>query len=1189
MNFYGPSEASVTTLLNDTITTETHPRNIGNSVGCNTWIVDASDHKRLAPIGTTGELLLSGPVLARGYLHDIGKTNDAFIGTQPWSQEPRRLYKTGDLVHYNSDGSLTYVGRKDDSQIKIRGQRVELGEIEHHLQLVIPEIRSVAVDMLEQSSKGRTLAAFLHLSVTPTDSIMSTITQKMELTLGESLPSFMIPNAVVFIPTLPLTLAGKVDRRRLREIGQKSLATKTAIFLGDTTSNIQPPSTDLENQMQALWAEVLNIPARSIGVTAPFFSIGGDSITAIQVVGQSRSLGLSLTTYDVLQQKTIANICKIIESKSLATVQIQHDEVKPGKNFELSPIQREHFLLMPRGNNRYQQSFLLRLVHLKPVAEIRNAVEKVVGAHAMLRSRFTRCANGEWAQMILDPSSDSFCFQAVPSTSVDQIREDMDRKIDIEAGPVFAVGVVDYEESRVLYLTAHHLVVDQVSWRVMLYELEDILMNQSTSIARENLSFPSWSRQQAVYSKSILSKQKILVFDVPKANLAYWGIENVHNTYEEAISTNFSLDKTTSASLLGNCNDPLRTEPVEIFLAAVFHSFNASFPDREPPALFSEGHGREPWDDSLDLSRTVGWFTTMFPLAVKSVSNIIELIIRIKDARRSIPNRGWSYFTAHHLNDHSNKPLDAEIVFNYLGHYQQLERKDAPFELMPVETPAFSRPGSNVRRPSPFEISVIAQKGQIRFDFLFDRRIQHQDRIHQWIEQCRCSLEEAASILPTLKARYTLSDFPLLPSNLIDFDVILFEIFPQLPSDIEDIYPCTAMQRKMQQSQTKDSGCYEATTIWKISPISDTNFVDIPRLQSAWQMLVDGNSILRTCVIDLHGQSFQIVLQSYQADVVVLDGIDQCSNPTMFDEVSKVSRQVRPMHRMTLSPQASGVVLCKLEMSHTLMDGAALSVLLQQLASAYELPLHPGQTDVILYKDYIQHLQTSDRTDALHYWSNYLAAARSCTFPLTDLASTFGSSNSINVDLATLQDSLHPFCKIQGITISTLLHTIWSLVLRLYTQQSSISFGYLVSGRDIPLSGIQSLIGPVFNLLPCHVSLGEDMTLHGALELLHADNVKSVQYNDFSLPETSEGEGLFNTLVNFRKYATSESADVGASSEASIMFEPVDGYDPFEVSPLHISLEHISRILRITITVLKMALTRWNIVRHRRRYSRTRP
>lgn len=1153
MNLYGPTECSVLAVVNPNVTLQSQPRNIGRPVGCTGWVVEDSDHNRLAPIGTTGELLIEGPLLARGYLNEDLKTQHIFIENPDWTQAPKRLYKTGDLVRYNSDGTLTYVGRKDDEQIKITGQRVELGEIESHLRSVLPAANAITVSLIQQETKKPVLAGFIGLLTTSRTTVESMI-KRASSQLRERLPSYMIPRVFIHTEAIPLTSAGKTDHRQLRELGLKSMSGGNAIYLDNTSHRIQGPSTELERQMRVIWADILNVPTSDIGVASPFFTVGGDSITAIQVVGRCRSQNIAVTTYEILQHKTIANICKIIDGKGELRPRPEVEELKAGALFELSPIQHDFFQLMPEGNNFFQQSFLLGLSHQIARESVIDAVDKIVRSHSMLRSRFQPMDDGRWIQRIAEQSTGNDYLFSSHQGDIEVIRRQVDDTIDIEKGPVFAVGLSESGNGQALYLTAHHLVIDLVSWRIVLRDLEEILLDAQRTPAKEPLSFPSWSRLQAEYSRTSLGGSRDLPLAVPPANYQYWGLEGSSNTYEETTSDFFVLEDELSTMLLGNCNTPMRTEPVELFLAAIFHSFRVCFPDRGPPALYNEGHGREPWDDSLDLSRTVGWFTTMYPLNVEAGDDIADIVRRSKDARRSVPCNGWPWFTSRHYNDNDEHRLEPEIIFNYQGHYQQLERKDALFKLLSVGTPSFARQGSNVKRQSVFEVSVAVHEKRVRFDFVFNRHLPKQERIYGWVEQCRRSLQQIASSLPELEPQYTLNDFPLLPPHFDEFHAFIDRISPQLPSEIEDVYPSSPMQRKMYLSQASGSGCFQATSIFKATPTHGGE-IDLGRLRKAWQSVVDRNSILRTCVMDLDHKILQIVLHDYQADLVFVgENEPRDKQKSLFDSLPVSAQKLRPMHRMTFSWQATAI-LCKLEMSHALMDGASLAILLQQLASTYDSqpdlaynPGHDPSRNILTYKDFIQHLQTDRSSNIIEHWKTYLEAAKPCLFPsdANQSMSTWVSSRSIAVDLSGLNPLIHPFCKQHGITLSTLFQTVWSLVLRIFTEQDDVSFGYLVSGRDIPLKGIEQAIGPFFNLLCCHLHLDGAMTLQDALEVAQADGVESARFQDFSLPEieTDESSRLFNTLINFRKYA----ADGGGKGNASIAFESVDGYDPFDVS-----------------------------------------
>ena len=1158
INFYGPTECSVTTLINPQVTAQTNPKNIGSAVGCTTWIVDATDHNKLAPVGTIGELLIEGPVLARGYLNDSAKTQDVFVENPIWAERSKRLYKTGDLVRYESNGTMTYLGRVEATQVKIRGQRIELGEIEYHLHSLLPEARNIAVDLLQQDSKSPALAAFIDFGDRPMADKASSTMEALGMDLQEKIPTHMVPGIFIPIERTPLNTAGKIDRPRLRQLGLESISSGSAIFLGGAKSKGGQPSTPVEKQMQLIWSYVLNIAESEIGVDTPFLNLGGDSISAIQVVGRCRTKGITITTYDILRQKTLGNICRDIQTNVNSRDQVELDEVEIEEPFELSPIQRAHFQLMPHGNNFFQQSFLLQLSRRIPKQDIARAIDLIVRSHSMLRSRFSKNQDGRWMQRVVKNSTGSYTFNSHEHSDVETVRLRTEHAIDIVQGPVLGADLFDSDGGQFLYLTAHHLVIDLVSWRIVLQDLEEILLDLQIEPAKEPLTFPKWCRLQAEYSHRHLPVVQKPPLAVPHLKNEYWGMTGASNTYENSISESFVLDEDHSTSLLGNCNTPLRTEPVEVFLAAVFHSFRTSFTERGPPALFNENHGREPWDSSLDLSRTVGWFTTMFPLNVEASDDIVEVVSRTKDARRSVPGNGWPYFTSLHLHDEGNGRVDPEIIFNYQGHYQQLERKDAMLQLIPIASPSFSRSGSNVQRPSLFEVSVAVLQKRIRFDFVFSGHMLRQRQIRGWIQQCRNSLEQAALCLAQTKKRYTLSDFPLLPSSLKGFSNLIDDILQKMPSRIQDIYPCSPMQRMMFLSQIKTSGCYQASSTWKAIPVQKEAVIDLVRLQKAWQMVVARNAILRTCVLYFDDQALQIVLENHHADTVTVNKDDWSTQQSLFGSLPRLSQTTRPMHRMFVCQESAAVVLCKLEIHHALMDGASMAVLLRELASAYDSGSDAFQ-EVSTYKDFIRHLHTSRPSSTTNHWRGYLKNVVPCHLHC-DVAKSDGSLfdlSSTEVDLEGVREKLQPFCNENGVTMSTLFQSVWALVLRLYTCKDSVCFGYLVSGRDIPLKGIEQSIGPFFNLLCCSLQLPDTMTLQSAVEAAHTDYVDNVRYQDFSLPEImDEPPDLFNTLLNFRKYAVSGKAE----ARSSIAFEPMDGYDPFEVSSSNHELLNTSHI-----------------------------
>ena len=327
MNMYGPAECTIYSTGVTNISVNDHPQNIGRGVGARLWIADPHDHNLLTPIGVVGELLIEGPILARSYLKDEAKTNTAFIQDPPWLQEeqgdqPHRLYKTGDLVRYAPDGSIVYLGRKD-TQVKVRGQRVELGEIEHQIQRCTSGSLEVAVEVVTPADAGgkSTLAGFICVGV-DTDVVdelnmvlttpaacqrLQTIIQDIQPRLRQVLPGYMVPSGYVPLSRMPISASAKTDRKRLRQLAS-TLSMRHLTAFSAPAMERRPPSTALEKRLHKLWAENLKIDADTIGIDDNFFQLGGDSVTAMRLVAAVRDLGVSLTVDSIFKNPTLASM-----------------------------------------------------------------------------------------------------------------------------------------------------------------------------------------------------------------------------------------------------------------------------------------------------------------------------------------------------------------------------------------------------------------------------------------------------------------------------------------------------------------------------------------------------------------------------------------------------------------------------------------------------------------------------------------------------------------------------------------------------------------------------------------------------------------------------------------------------------------------------------------------------------------
>ncbi|KAE8368382.1 hypothetical protein BDV27DRAFT_154089 [Aspergillus caelatus] len=1175
---YGPAECTIwASHANPSATVS--PANIGSGTACRYWVVETSDYNRLAPVGCVGELLIEGPNVARGYLNEPEKTRDAFVESPAWmhgKEAPQyKFYRTGDLVRYNPDGTLNIAGRKD-SQVKFHGQRIELGEIEFHLRAQ----RAVEAGMVTLPKtgpcKGKLVAVVALSDLQPlalegdcvelvSDDAKSTaqpLILEIEEELSSVLPSYMVPSVWIVLDSIPLTASRKINRVPITRWVTGITEDTYRRIVNISSASVNLPTTALEKQLAQVWSQVLNIPEKSIGLNRSFMSLGGDSITAMQVVSRCRATGIKLTVQDILLPKSLAAVVSRASSIGDRAVTRQETYDVP---FSLSPIQNVYFndVVRQASQHHYNQSVLLRLTRPFPTAAVSSAIEQIVARNSMLRAKFIRSDNGEWSQMVQSQSNGSFKIGYHSAANRQQMLDVINasqRNVDIEKGPIFVVdhfNLCDEEkgEAQLLSLIAHHLVVDAVSWHVIVAQLEASLLSQSSS-PHDPMPFHNWAQEQCHFGEQLVPKS-VLPNDIPPANLLYWGMQELP-TWKNVEEARFTIDDNTTSLLLGAANTALRTEPIDILLAAIQQSFNQTFTDRAVPAIFSEGHGREPWDTSIDLSETVGWFTTFYPVhrRMRKDESIKDSIKRTKDVRRSFTDNGFSYFSCRHYSAEGRKAFNdhraMEICFNYLGQAQQLERSDALLKEEPLRADEeIQNIGEGMGRLAVFDISAAIAFGQLGVSFFFNRDMGRQEQIRDWVNRCEKVIQSAVQDLVASSMEHTLSDFPLMRISYPALSNFTNTVLPTLgisPDNVEDLYPCSPIQEGILLSQTRQPGTYEVRQLFEVVPRSDVGAVDLPRLLKAWQQTVDRHSILRTVFIgSLSGDGVydQLVLRSYQATVhhLTFSGVDVVS--LFQDQQSPDYTKPVPGHRLTIceSPES---IYCQIELSHTLVDGTSLALLVRDFVSAYEntLPAGPGP----LYSEYIRYLDSLSKSASLKYWTDRLAGAQPCHFPNMRIGNGDSASETktfkdmlIHIDE---DGKLQKFCESQSITMSNLVQAAWGMVLRAYTSKEDVMFGYMASGRDVPLDGIYDAVGPFINLLVCRLHLVDDLSVYKLLKDIQLSYMNNLPHQQTSLAAIQHGLGnkdvaLFNTVLSLQRQPSRGPAP-------QVDFHIVDQADPTE-------------------------------------------
>jgi amino acid adenylation domain-containing protein/non-ribosomal peptide synthase protein (TIGR01720 family) len=1200
-NAYGPAECSVI------FSVQPHPRsedpgNIGFSTGCVGWVVHPEDHCRLMPLGCPGELVIEGPIVGDGYLSDSEETARAFIEAPPWRREfaaipTRLLYRTGDLVECTGDGSFRFIGRKD-TQVKLHGQRLELADVEHHLHRSFPEARQAIADILRSSHEsghgdGRPktlLVAFVCLPLSssaekeeheeslfhPPNDEFRAACAIAESRLSETLPSFMVPAVFLPLSHMPQTKSGKADRRYL--LGQAELLPWERIQeFRVTRGQPQMPSGEREEKLQQIWARTLNRAAHEIGINESFFRLGGDSVSAMQVAASCKTSGFNVTVADIFRHPTISKLAqKVQESRrnpQFLPKTVQEDPID--KLFHLSPIQQLFFEHVPDGHNKFTQEFLLRVTKPASSSKIRKAIEEIVTQHSMLRARFEQDSDGNWGQIVRRDVATSFHLHEHRISSIDnhdhlqKMFSASQSMLDIQHGPMFVVDVIETDgHEQYLGLMAHHLVIDMVSWRVLFQNLEDILSMDCPS-QPVSMPFQQWCRLQKEYAAESLDPQTALSTNIPAAPLGYWGPPAIweSNTVGDAVEQSISISQETTQWILGPANDAFQTRPVEIIQTAVLYAFLLAFDNRPAPTIFSEGHGREPWGQHIDISQTVGWFTTIAPIFVraKKGQNFAELLQLTKDSRRANPRNGWDYFATRYLHPegmyYCQGHAQMEVLFNYLSLFQQLERPGALLQLQSIPDQDIIQPPSDLPRFALIDVTAKVVNGCLSVVFLYNKRLRHQDRLQKWAQLCLQTLEELPKTLQQ-DHQLTISDFPLLS---LTTDGQLQDLLHQIPcqlkvpvSDIEDIYPCSPVQLGMWLSQVKNPRMYWSHIKWSIYPLSSVS-VDIEKIKAAWRRVVDRHAILRTVFTDGTGRlshPLQIVLRSTQVDVQVIsqsESIAENEIPSLSDQFlmtqSLMNKKGQPPHHLKLTIQQDGEVSCDLTIHHMLVDGVTVQILLNDVYRAYDGQLE--HSPAAGYSKYLRYLQGDHQTSSETYWKQYLEDVHPCIFP--SLGIKVQGREQLTLKLVPFSFDigrrLQSFCQHHGITISNLLQVAWGLLLRTYTGSESVCFGYLNSCRDIPVQNVREISGPMINLLICRLSLpGNAQVLSTLLENQDA-YARSIEHQHFSLAEVMDSlnlssQPLFNTAMSLQK----ESANLNPTYSSDINLGAAQGIDSTEVS-----------------------------------------
>ncbi|WHZ21721.1 MAG: polyketide synthase module [Nitrospira sp.] len=710
-NAYGPTETTVTASVyapdsrTDWLPMSTVP--IGRPIANVELYVLDSDLQPV-PLGAVGELYIAGTGLARGYLNRPNLTAAAF-GPHPFSEQPgQRLYRTGDLGRYRADGTLEFLGRRDQ-QVKVRGFRIELGEIEARLR-EHPAIGQAVVVARAEPAGSKRLVGYL---VTTAPVAVAAVREF----LGRRLPEYMVPAVYVVLDKLPLTPNGKVDRKALPapEAG------------GGEARLYVAPRTEFETTLAAIWRQVLRV--ERVGIHDNFFELGGDSILSIQVIAQARERGIRVTPRQLFQHQTVAALAAVSTGKP---AEAEREGPVQGA-VPLTPIQQDFFAQGVANPHYYNQAVLLAVQPAVDLRRLEHAVQAVLAHHDAFRLRFTPTADG-WRQAYAAEAAavtvEYVDLAAVPVAEQAQALEaaatDRQARLDLTTGPVVRAVLFTRGPAQTarLLLVIHHLVVDGISWRILLEDLMtayQALTTQAPVRLPTSSSFQAWATQLHAYSHSAaLQAEAASWLAIEPA--AAWAIpvEDPQGAATEADAeiVTVSVDAETTRQLVQAVPAAARTQLHEVLLAALVQVLS-EWSGSAVVAFDLEGHGREDVFPELDVSRTVGWFTTVYPVVVRVAPGATPgaVLAAVKARVRRLPHKGLGYGLLRYgggdpeVRRHLAAQPPAPVSFNYLGQLDQTFPPEAPVRPAPESVGPNQAAGS--RLPYEWDINAHILDGRL--------------------------------------------------------------------------------------------------------------------------------------------------------------------------------------------------------------------------------------------------------------------------------------------------------------------------------------------------------------------------------------------------------------------------------------------------------------------------------------------
>lgn len=1062
----------------------------------------------LCGIGVPGELCIAGMGVAKGYLN-LRELTDQVFQENPYGAGS--IYHSGDLVRWMADGNIEYLGRMD-SQVKVRGYRIELGEVEAAFRK-IKGIKDVAVIVKEDQDGDKMLYAYY---VADYAWPLLMIREELE----KHLPLYMLPSYITYVEEIPVTANGKLNRRKLAEI---------KVTYGNVY--VEPKLIE-EKVVCEIIGSVLN--RNHISIHDSFIGLGGDSIKAIKVMSKLRDNGYDTTLACILGRNTIEELAKELKIGNI----FDYEQGECTGVVLPTPIIQTFLNWDLKKPEHYNQSVELYIDEdPDDICDVLNAMYE---HHDVLRAVF----RDKELHILSISESEPIEVEVVELNSLRENREWIDEKkreinesFFLEEGPLLKAAYFMASDQSYLFLCAHHLIMDGVSWRIM---IEDLLAGLKLLAEGKDISFPAKTASYLQWAELVDEYRKSAVL---QDEVGYWkSVENearfgklsfvqVGDTrhYEEQ---KFEFSQEITEQLLVQAGFAYGTSINDLLLAALGYAVY-KISGQEYVAVGVEGHGREELHMDIKMDRTIGWFTSIYPVVLQNQGTIQEQIITTKERLRRVPKNGIGYGMLH-----SGELLDVDICFNYLGRMEELENGISSVSILDGISVA-----SCNQLPGTITFNGEVCDERLCFTVAWDNMAVSKNVMEELIASYQTALTEIIQCCVNQKeSTKTISDYSA--EHLTEEE--LQDIKKEYP-EVEDILPVTPLQEGI----LFHCRLHPETTAYQIQAgFTLEGAFDFQRFESAVGMLSQHHSTLRTIFMGyVVKEPYQIVLKELHLPIEYKD----CSSLSKEkqeafiaerladDQNTKFILERGPLVRMLCFKIAEKQHICILSFHHLVMDGWSIGNFMSELKAYYEDLEKYGtqlvEQNVALarnkntgFAQYCKVMVQKGTSKDRDYWHSLLmgfdGGTSICsianiqeekreTRKVVSKGYGIAETRKINGVLAT-----------HNLTMSNLTEAAWSVLLAKYNRSEEVLFGKMVSGREIPLAGIEQMIGMFVNTIPVRMSVSGKERFLAYMKQVQEQSNESMMHAACSLPDILKEAGLeanqLNTLFVFESDPSEE-------------------------------------------------------------------